>query len=219
MGGVSSPCLLTLTRVSGWGALPDPYPSLHTRLAWPTALGRTWECASSESRPHASLSALLCFCLPTRRGSPGQAAGPQGGLRWGTATPRSPAWSPWAPSQDDGWLIYASQLWGCLFQSVLVSYGCNNHQQLVTQQFWRLAVQRGYHWADIQGCAGRGSLWALGEGPSRLLQLPASLACGSITHLCPHGPITFPLCVGPVTSLCPSKHPCDAFRAQADNPG
>lgn len=167
MGGVSSPCLLTLTRVSGWGALPDPYPSLHTRLAWPTALGRTWECASSESRPHASLSALLCFCLPTRRGSPGQAAGPQGGLRWGTATPRSPAWSPWAPSQDDGWLIYASQLWGCLFQSVLVSYGCNNHQQLVTQQFWRLAVQRGYHWADIQGCAGRGSLWAPGEGPSR----------------------------------------------------
>lgn len=167
MGGVSSPCLLTLTRVSGWGALPDPYPSLHTRLAWPTALGRTWECASSESRPHASLSALLCFCLPTRRGSPGQPAGPRGGLRWGTATPRSPAWSPWAPSQDDGWLIYASQLWGCLFQSVLVSYGCNNHQQLVTQQFWRLAVQRGYHWADIQGCAGRGSLWALGEGPSR----------------------------------------------------
>lgn len=167
MGGVSSPCLLTLTRVSGWGALPDPYPSLHTRLAWPTALGRTWECASSESRPHASLSALLCFCLPTRRGSPGQAAGPQGGLRWGTATPRSPAWSPWALSQDDGWLIYASQLWGCLFQSVLVSYGCNNHQQLVTQQFWRLAVQRGYHWADIQGCAGRGSLWAPGEGPSR----------------------------------------------------
>lgn len=167
MGGVSSPCLLTLTRVSGWGALPDPYPSLHTRLAWPTALGRTWECASSESRPHASLSALLCFCLPTRRGSPGQPAGPRGGLRWGTATPRSPAWSPWALSQDDGWLIYASQLWGCLFQSVLVSYGCNNHQQLVTQQFWRLAVQRGYHWADIQGCAGRGSLWAPGEGPSR----------------------------------------------------
>lgn len=167
MGGVSSPCLLTLTRVSGWGALPDPYPSLHTRLAWPTALGRTWECASSESRPHASLSALLCFCLPTRRGSPGQPAGPRGGLRWGTATPRSPAWSPWALSQDDGWLIYASQLWGCLFQSVLVSYGCNNHQQLVTQKFWRLAVQRGYHWADIQGCAGRGSLWAPGEGPSR----------------------------------------------------
>ena len=217
MGGVSSPCLLT--RVSGWGALPDPYPSLHTRLAWPTALGRTWECASSESRPHASLSALLCFCLPTRRGSPGQPAGPRGGLRWGTATPRSPAWSPWAPSQDDGWLIYASQLWGCLFQSVLVSYGCNNHQQLVTQQFWRLAVQRGYHWADIQGCAGRGSLWALGEGPSR--PPPAASILGLWLHhsSLPPRPHHLPPVCGSVTSLCPSKHPCDAFRAQADNPG
>lgn len=192
---------------------------MHTRLAWPTALGRTWECASSESRPHASLSALLCFCLPTRRGSPGQPAGPRGGLRWGTATPRSPAWSPWALSQDDGWLIYASQLWGCLFQSVLVSYGCNNHQQLVTQQFWRLAVQRGYHWADIQGCAGRGSLWALGEGPSR--PPPAASILGLWLHhsSLPPRPHHLPPVCGSVTSLCPSKHPCDAFRAQADNPG